>query len=104
MGLVRIIQLILIDTQHKKYYQPIFPSMSPSKEQFELRELLDMNFHAHHTYASQSDYDGPFSDYTYGHSPPDMESPAASPAVYIALVFPTPTALRFVDVGANISM
>jgi hypothetical protein len=104
-GIICVLPSILIDTQLWKYYQPTFPSLSPSTEQFDLREMNDMDFYAHDTDASQSDYEGKSSDYIFGHSSPDIESPAGSPVAFTALMFHVPSiALRVVDAGANINV
>jgi hypothetical protein len=66
--------------------------------------MLHKDFHAHDADAFHSDYDGPSTDYTCGHSSPDMESPVGSQAAYNVLVSQAPTALRVVDVDANISI
>jgi hypothetical protein len=44
--IVFVLQAILIDTHHRDYYSATSPSLSPSSEQFDLRELLDLDLHA----------------------------------------------------------
>jgi hypothetical protein len=96
MGIIRVINSILIDICLMPFLRPGLPSLSPSTEQSDLRDLLSD--------ASNSDYVGSSTVYTSGHSSLDMESPAISHAAISALVSPAPTALRFVDACANISL
>jgi hypothetical protein len=54
--------------------------------------------------ASHYAYGGPSTAHSSGHSSPDMESLAGSPVAYNASLGTAPTALRFIDAGANISL
>jgi hypothetical protein len=67
--------------------------------------MLFKYIHAYDSDASNySDYGGPSTDYTFGHSSPGMESPAGSTAAYNASLATTPSELRFVDASANIGL
>lgn len=103
-GVIRVLQSILIDTLHIPSSHPFFSPLSPSTELLELRDLLFKDFHAHDSDASHSDYGGPSTEYTSGHSSPDMDSLEGSPVAYSASLVTAPTALRFIDAGANISL
>jgi hypothetical protein len=70
----------------------------------DLRDLHFKDFQALTSDASHSDYGGPSTDYTFGHSSPEKESPAGSPAAYSVSLATAPTALRFIDIEANISL
>jgi hypothetical protein len=103
--IVRVLKSMLIDTQHIQYYQPTSMSMPRSIEQSELVNMLATDYHAHDADASPPDYDWQSKDYpTFSHSSHEMESAVGSPAVYNTLVPHAPTALRFVDACANISV
>jgi hypothetical protein len=103
-GVIRVPQSVLIDTLHMPFSDPGYPSLSLSNEVSDRYAPLFKDFHAHDLDASNSDYGSPSSDYAFRHSSPGTESPAGSPAAYIASLTTAPTILRDVDAGANNSL
>jgi hypothetical protein len=88
-AIIRALESVLIDTYLLTSCHPALPFMSPSTEQYDLRDMLNKDFHAHVADAYRSDYDGPSTDYTYGHPSSEIESPVGSPAAYNTLVSPS---------------